>query len=355
MKKMRSDCLAVMAVLITLIIVVWTGMAQATAEEDMFTATTQPDALILLDLSGSMASSPSGSNIYGNSSACIADTTHCVGVSTSYPYSSNSEGNFDTTNCRGATDGSNYPYGADTTCAANTTACAPTVYTYPYAHDSTGAANTTHCSSTLWPSDCSGGYCKSSHTSGSGSSKKTCQTLRDTLCSGGFCNTSKPTCDVNCNYNCTGGFCKTSKPGCNVNVGSSCNGGFCQTNVQSDCNVDCSKLAIAKRSIFNFLDDNNDGQLTGADKTSLGVRLGYMRFYNCSSSSPETGSSPTYNYSAGCNTLVRAIDSPYSAIYCGDNTSCSSSTAGSGTSSTVSGESAAGGTPLSSAEREAAL
>ena len=75
MKKMRSDCLAVMAVLITLIIVVWTGMARATAEEDMFTATTQPDALILLDLSGSMDSSPSGGNIYGATSACTANTT----------------------------------------------------------------------------------------------------------------------------------------------------------------------------------------------------------------------------------------------------------------------------------------
>jgi hypothetical protein len=35
MRKLRSDCLAVM---ITLIIFGWTGMARATAEEDMFTA-----------------------------------------------------------------------------------------------------------------------------------------------------------------------------------------------------------------------------------------------------------------------------------------------------------------------------
>jgi hypothetical protein len=54
MKKMRTVSLAVTIVMITLIIAVWTGTAQATAEEDMFTATTQPDALILLDLSGSM-------------------------------------------------------------------------------------------------------------------------------------------------------------------------------------------------------------------------------------------------------------------------------------------------------------
>ncbi len=343
-----------MAVLITLIIVVWTGMARATAEEDMFTATTQPDALILLDLSGSMGSNPSGGYQYGSSSACTANAV-CATIGTTYHYSSNTAGTSDLVNCVGAPDRTHYPYSSSSACTADATNCPATVYTYPYAHDSTGAANTTHCSSSLF-SDCSGGYCKTSHSSGSGSSKKTCQTLRDTLCTGGFCNTSKPTCDVNCNYDCSGGLCATSKPGCAVNLSSvNCNNGFCQNNTRSDCNVDCSKLAIAKRSIFNFLDDNNDGQLTGADKTSLGVRLGYMRFYNCSSSSPETGSSPTYNYSAGCNTLVRAIDSPYSAIYCGDNTSCSSSTAGSGTSSTVSGESAAGGTPLSSAEREAAL
>ena len=40
-----------------------------------------PDALILLDLSGSMGFGPLGSSsyIYGNSTSCSADTTHCTG------------------------------------------------------------------------------------------------------------------------------------------------------------------------------------------------------------------------------------------------------------------------------------
>jgi Tfp pilus tip-associated adhesin PilY1 len=350
MKKMRSDGLATMIVMIALIIVVWTGMAQASAEEDMFTATTQPDALILLDLSGSMSSSPSGGNRYGSSSSCTADTTACAGISTAYPYSSNTAGTPDPVNCVGAPDRSHYPYGSSSACTADTVNCAGTTYTYPYAHDSSGAANSSECDN--W-SDCSGGYCQTAHHSHNPS--RSCQTLRGASCSGGFCATSTPTCNVNCNYSCSGGFCATPKPGCDVYVGGSCNGGFCQTNAQSDCSVDCSKIAIAKRSIFSFLDDNNDGQITGADKTSLGVRMGYMRYYNCGGSSAETGSSPTYNYSAGCNTLVRSIDSPYSAIYCGNDTVCSSSTDGSGTSGTVSGESASGGTPLSSAQVEAKL
>lgn len=49
-------------------------------------------------------------------------------------------------------------------------------------------------------------------------------------------------------------------------------------------NVDCSRIAIAKRSIFALLDSNNDGQITMDDETGLGVRVGYMRFYNCSMS-----------------------------------------------------------------------
>ncbi|MEI7671068.1 MAG: PilC/PilY family type IV pilus protein, partial [Deltaproteobacteria bacterium] len=350
MKKMRSDCLTIMTVMITLIIVVWTGMAQASAEEDMFTATTQPDALILLDLSGSMGSAPSGGNRYGATSACTADTIKCAGLSGSYHYSSNAAGNADLINCVGAPDRSHYPYSANAACTADTTNCTGTVIdpypTYPYARDAQhpNTADTSNCNY----GDCSHGFCQTSHSR--------CSGLRGTLCSGGFCKTSTPTCAVNCNYDCSGGFCAAAKPGyCDVNIGGSCSGGFCQTDSQSDCNVDCAKLAIAKRSIYNFLDDNNDGQITIADKTSLGVRMGYMRFYNCSSSSLEGGSSPTYNYTTGCNTLIRAIDSPYSQIYCGDTTSCSSSTAGSSTASTVSGEGASGGTPISTAQVEAKL
>jgi Tfp pilus tip-associated adhesin PilY1 len=354
MKRMRSDGFAITAVMIALIIVVWTGMAHASAEEDMFTATTQPDALILLDLSGSMASTPSGGYRYGSSSACTANTTACAGISTTYHYGSNTAGTADPINCVGAPNGSSYPYGSSSTCAADATNCAGTAYEYPYAASSSGAADTTNCSSSAWPSDCQGGYCKTPKRSSF--PRRRCETLRGAPCSGGFCATSKTGCNVNCNYDCSGGFCAVPKPGCDVNLSTSnCSNGFCQNNTQTDCNVDCSKIAIAKRSLFGFLDDNNDGQITGADKTSLGVRMGYMRWYNCSTSSPEAGSSPTYSYSAGCNTLIRSIDSPYSAIYCGNDTSCANSAAGSSTSGTVSGESASGSTPISTAQGEAKL
>ena len=350
MKKSSGGGLVIITVMIALIIGVWTGIARASAEEDMFTATTQPDAMILLDLSGSMGDTPSGGYKYGSSTACTANATTCAGVSSTYHYSSNTAGTADTVNCAGAPDRSNYPYSSNDTCTADATNCVGSVIspypTYPYARDAQhpNTADTSNCNY----SDCSHGFCQTSH--------NRCSALRGTLCSGGFCRTSTSSCDVNCNYDCSGGFCATAKPGCDIDLSSSrCSGGFCQDNTQSDCNVDCSKLAIAKRSIYSFLDDNNDGQITVADKTSLGVRMGYMRFYNCSSSSQETGSSPTYNYSTGCNTLIQGIDSPYSTIYCGSSTSCSSSSAGSGTSGTVSGEGASGGTPLSVAEGEAKL
>ncbi|MEI7674007.1 MAG: hypothetical protein WCK00_18020, partial [Deltaproteobacteria bacterium] len=136
MKKIRCDCLAVMIVLTTLIIVVWAGMAQASAEEDMFTATTQPDALMLLDLSGSMDSTPSGGYKYGSSSACTANTTACAGVSSTYHYGSNSAGTADLVNCVGAPNSSHYPYSSSSTCTADPTNCTSTTYSYPYAHDS---------------------------------------------------------------------------------------------------------------------------------------------------------------------------------------------------------------------------
>ncbi|MEI7637070.1 MAG: PilC/PilY family type IV pilus protein, partial [Syntrophus sp. (in: bacteria)] len=364
----KTQRINIINILVTVVMIfgIFAARAEAQyAEEDMFTQATQPDALILLDLSGSMASSPSGGNKYGATSACTANTTACVGVTTSYPYNSTSSTTIgDPVNCKGAPDRTNYPYSSNSSCTADTAQCVGSAFAYPaypdypYAHDTTGAPNA-ECS-TAFGSDCNGSYCKTPKNKTS-TPKRSCQEPRSTpLCKNGFCKTSKSGCSVNCNYDCTGGFCKTSKTGCDVYVGGSCSGGFCETNAQSDCNVDCSKLAIAKRSIFNFLDDNNDGQITAADKTSLGVRMGYMRWYNCSNSTTDTNGSegrypPSLNYSSGCNTIVRGIDSPYSAIYCGDTTSCSSSTAGSSTSSTVSGEGASGGTPLSSAEGEAKL
>ncbi|MDH4266710.1 MAG: PilC/PilY family type IV pilus protein [Deltaproteobacteria bacterium] len=110
--------------------------------------------------------------------------------------------------------------------------------------------------------------------------------------------------------------------------------------------TDCSRVTIAKRSIFDILDDNDSNDITSTDEQTLNIRFGYMRFYNCSSD--DTAGS----YSSGCNSLIWGIASKYSRIYCNNNTSCSASSSSSGS---VSGESASGGTPLASALNEAKL
>jgi hypothetical protein len=96
--------------------------------------------------------------------------------------------------------------------------------------------------------------------------------------------------------------------------------------------TDCSRLAIAKRSMFDILDENDSGTITNADESILNIRFGYMRFYDCSSN--DTGG----NYNSGCNRLIRGIGASYSQI----NTN-------------VSAESATGGTPLASALNEAKI
>ncbi|WP_333653709.1 pilus assembly protein [Dissulfurispira sp.] len=123
--------------------------------------------------------------------------------------------------------------------------------------------------------------------------------------------------------------------GTNIWGNSSCTGTFYASYSASDPNrnTNCSRLAIAKRAIFDLLDDNNDNVINSSDETSLGIRMGYMRFYDCNSD--DTGGS----YTSGCNSLIREIgSSSYSLIY-----------------SSVNGESARGGTPLASALNEAKL
>jgi hypothetical protein len=90
----------------------------------------------------------------------------------------------------------------------------------------------------------------------------------------------------------------------------------------------CTKLEIAKGAIEAILDDNKDGKINSTDEKNLGVRMGYMRFYQCSQED-----SPNYN--EGCNKLIKALGSPYSSIW-----------------NSVSGEQAEGWTPLSSACEE---
>jgi type IV pilus assembly protein PilY1 len=110
--------------------------------------------------------------------------------------------------------------------------------------------------------------------------------------------------------------------------------------------TNCSKVALAKRGIFTFLDYDSNGTIDVNDENALNIRMAYMRFYNCSS--PET----TVNYSSGCNTLVDSLNTHYSKIYCNSDTSCTQS---SSASNSVSGETAFGGTPLAAALNEGLL
>lgn len=136
-------------------------------------------------------------------------------------------------------------------------------------------------------------------------------------------------------------------------TGTGCSGGYCSSS-KTNCSTVCSRLAIAKRVIFDVLDDDNNSTINSADETSLGIRMGYMRYYSCSASSEEqTG---TYSYSSGCNKVSKTIGLHYSQIFCNNSTSCTSSTS-SGTSAPdyVNGAGADGGTPLAISLYEAKL
>jgi type IV pilus assembly protein PilY1 len=103
----------------------------------------------------------------------------------------------------------------------------------------------------------------------------------------------------------------------------------------------CSKLAMAKDAIKAILDDNGDNTINSTDETSLKIRIGYMRYYNCMND--DTGGS----YSSGCNSLQNAIPNTEPAF--------SSPSRYADIWSKVNAENANGGTPLASALSEAKL
>jgi len=108
----------------------------------------------------------------------------------------------------------------------------------------------------------------------------------------------------------------------------SCSGTFYSSS-RSGYTTNCRRLAIAKRALFDLLDDNGDGTINSADEGSLNVRIGYMRFYDCEAD--DTGGS----YTSGCiqipgsSSSRRYIGSKYSQLYCGSNSSCALSDTGS--------------------------
>jgi len=150
-------------------------------------------------------------------------------------------------------------------------------------------------------------------------------------------------------YECSG-LSQTSGP--KYGDSESCSGPFYKTTGTKlidgnnvDFNTNCSKLAISKRAVFTFLDADGNNVINQDDENKLKMRMGYMRFYGCGS---DTGD----NYSAGCNTLIKSINTSYSNIYCNSDASCTSS---SSSSDSVSGESASGGTPVAPSLSEAKL
>jgi len=125
----------------------------------------------------------------------------------------------------------------------------------------------------------------------------------------------------------------------------SCSGPFYYTS-REGYSIDCARLAVAKRSIFDLLDDNDDNMINTQDETSLGIRLGFMRFRD--------GNDTTGNYNAGNIRLGRKNTSG-----CTESTSTSDAL-GIGSSfsdiyNRINCESANSGTPLTSSLSEAKL
>jgi len=161
-----------------------------------------------------------------------------------------------------------------------------------WSHDSGCVKDTTHCTGTTY--NCSDGYCD----------------LVD-LDHDGYVDSNAP-CKNSCYF--PYGATTSCTPDTTACSGTKCTGGFCAAS-QSGCSVDCSRLGIAKRAIFKIFDDDGSNIINSADETSLGVRIGYMRFYNASDDEND-------GYNAGANKLSKSIGNKYSNTFCGSNSSC---------------------------------
>ncbi len=145
--------------------------------------------------------------------------------------------------------------------------------------------------------------------------------------------------------------CVANPSACATGGGVTCSGGYCSAS-KSGCNVNCSRLAIAKRALFAMLDDTNDNVITStgtnSDDNNLNIRIGYMRFYN--------GNDTAGIYSSGNIILTNPIGTKYSTIFCNNATSCAhpgNNPATGGAGSPIATTSATSGTPLSSSLIEA--
>jgi len=304
-----------------------------------------PDALILLDLSGSMTNTPADQTSYTVYYNQGTPTTTC------------------TNNC-----GDPVEYYSTNT-GTHTSACS-----------SSGAVYTTSkgtCSSGPFYQTSTGSY-KYKCTSGVPS---------PLYYNPGSCNTTYPNSCTSTNIPFYTASASPNTTPCTFNSTATvygdptCAGPYYLSNTctpSSACNTVCtqSKLAIAKRAIFKLLDVDTgtpgscagtgvpDGTINSCDSTYLNIRMGYMRYTDCSEGETVSTYSwqPTNPISKGpsnknCNQLIYPVadssgnPTPYSKIYCGNSTSCTLSSAGSGT--CVANETASGSTPLGNALQEA--
>jgi hypothetical protein len=123
--------------------------------------------------------------------------------------------------------------------------------------------------------------------------------------------------------------------GTNIWGNASCAGPTFYSSSGTGHNVNCSRLAIAKRAIAAILDDDGNGTINAQDSNSLNIRIGLARFYN------------------GTYSTVRGLGTTYQQIFCGAKTATGScavtaNSCCSGCGECVAGENSSGGTPLAS-------
>lgn len=307
-----------------------------------------------------------GSTVYtASSSKCSSGTSggpFYKTSSSSYPYScavSNMPSTIYATTCsdgpwyRSSSTGRATCYKSSTLCTTPL-ASSTTVYTAsdcsvgPW-YKTSGTGHTTACINTT-------GCSISTIFGGSVSATSTLYSASDCI-SGPFHENSSTTYSTPCYASCNNA-CSKSTSNYVWSATSTCDGPFYSSSGTGH-TTNCSKLEIAKRAIFGLMDANGDDSLTATDVTALGLRLGYMRYYNCSSADNSASSTP---WTSGCEKVIWGITqsdntttTPYANIYCNDSTCASTATACTGSGECVVGFSATGGTPLGDSIREGKL
>jgi hypothetical protein len=230
------------------------AQAQGTGDEVLFIEMQEADALIILDISGSMRDVPAGTYMYipdGTMSGCGTQDNPCI----SYTDSTHKVPN-------------NVPF---------------------YATPGDGHSQLVHINSS--------------------SSRQLIDTITSTTCTPGRVSLSIIYKDTDIdnwipkwsNRGCSGPFYKAQ-----------------QTINGVDYKTNCRRIAIAKRAIFKLLDANGDGKLynydtqhlsksENADYNSLCLRTGLMRFFQCQDTSAECTNDVTSSYNTPCNTLRISI------------------------------------------------